>query len=120
MELAEHLATVKEDLPNQRVVRLDALRTRAEMPWFREEATQQRIVSVLTYFCKERGVKYKQGLNEVLAPVMSMRVNNVTAYRLLVAIVDRVCLSFCLLVICHSVSPPLSLRLCVHLSCRNR
>jgi hypothetical protein len=58
--------------------------------WFRKPAVEERVVSILTFFCKSRGVAYRQGLNEVLAPFLMLRVNDATAYHLLTAMVNRV------------------------------
>jgi hypothetical protein len=52
---------------------------------------EERVVSILTFFCKSRGVAYRQGLNEVLAPFLMLRVSDATAYHLLVGMVSRVC-----------------------------
>jgi hypothetical protein len=84
---------VIEDLPNQRVVHVDAERTRPDIPAFR--GMVGRITRLLTYYCKTgytcasanartsggasgepvlapAPVKYKQGLNEVLAPFLML------------------------------------------------
>lgn len=69
------------DLPNQRVIRVDAERTRINEAEFSEAGMLGRIQRLLTYYCKAGyccqgtaakglvldGVGYKQGLNEVLA-----------------------------------------------------
>ena len=68
--LEQRINGVALDLPNQRVVRMDTQRTRADLPLFRCENTRERIQNILTYYCKNREVEYKQGMNEVLAPVM--------------------------------------------------
>jgi RNase H-fold protein (predicted Holliday junction resolvase) len=59
-------STVK-DLENQRVVRADAERTRGS-----ENLDKDTIELILTKYCKNNNIKYKQGLNEVLAPFMYM------------------------------------------------
>ena len=58
------------DLPNQRVIRVDVERTRQELPEFHKQDTRDRLERLLTYYCKKRGAKYKQGLNELLAPML--------------------------------------------------
>jgi hypothetical protein len=69
VEVARALKEVELDLPNQRVVEVDALRTRSELPCFRESPeVQRRVERLLTYYCKTSGVTYKQGMNEVAAP----------------------------------------------------
>eukprot|EP01138_Halocafeteria_seosinensis_P016356 gb/GECG01016687.1/.p1 GENE.gb/GECG01016687.1/~~gb/GECG01016687.1/.p1 ORF type:complete len:804 (+),score=104.71 gb/GECG01016687.1/:1-2412(+) len=68
--LEQRINGVALDLPNQRVVRMDTQRTRADLPLFRCDTMRERIQNILTYYCKNREVEYKQGMNEVLAPVM--------------------------------------------------
>lgn len=56
-ELARGLRMVALDLPNQRVVEVDALRTRSELPCFRDEPqVQKRVERLLTYYCKTHGI----------------------------------------------------------------
>jgi hypothetical protein len=49
------------DLENQRVVRADAERTRGS-----EQLDKDMVELVLTKYCKNNSIKYKQGLNEVI------------------------------------------------------
>ncbi|EKU20416.1 tbc domain containing protein [Nannochloropsis gaditana CCMP526] len=70
--LAQAIEDVPLDLPNQRVVEIDALRTRSELPLFKSPGTQAMIERVLTLYCKLQGISYKQGLNEVLAPFVQV------------------------------------------------
>lgn len=59
------------DLDNQRVVRADAERTRGN------EALDKDVIElVLTKYCKNNAIKYKQGLNEVLAPFLYLMEEN--------------------------------------------
>jgi hypothetical protein len=81
------------DLPNQRVVKVDAERTRPDVHEFR--GMVERLTRLLTHYCKGgyacvpagdgegggsggvsnaplRPVKYKQGLNELLAPFLML------------------------------------------------
>ena len=53
------------DLENQRVVRADAERTRGQ-----EQLDKDTIELILTKYCKNNNIKYKQGLNEIVAPFM--------------------------------------------------
>ncbi len=69
--MTQALKSVALDLPNQRVVEVDALRTRSELHFFKKEAVQSRVQRLLTYYCKAQGISYKQGLNEVLAPFVA-------------------------------------------------
>ena len=66
-KLSDQIGSVVLDLPNQRVIKADAERTR---PDFVKDGvfSPSTIESFLTYYCKRRAVRYKQGLNEVLAP----------------------------------------------------
>jgi len=48
------------DLDNQRVVRADAERTRGN-----DQLDKDMVELVLTKYCKNNNIKYKQGLNEV-------------------------------------------------------
>ena len=68
--LEQRINGVTLNLPNQRVVKMDAQRTRADLPMFECEETRERIQRILTYYCKNREVEYKQGMNEVLAPIV--------------------------------------------------
>lgn len=63
----EEIKSVVCDLENQRVIRADAERTRGT-----ESLDKDIIEMVLTKYCKNNNIKYKQGLNEVLAPFMYM------------------------------------------------
>lgn len=55
--LARGLQEVALDLPNQRVVEVDALRTRSELPCFRDSpSVQKRVERLLTYYCKTSGI----------------------------------------------------------------
>jgi len=52
------------DLENQRVVKVDAERTRCGQ----FNICQENLELVLTLYCKRLGIRYKQGLNYLLAP----------------------------------------------------
>jgi Rab-GTPase-TBC domain/Rhodanese-like domain len=62
----------KLDLPNQKVIRMDCDRTRPGEEEFEVNNAQLRdkLELMLTFYCKSRGVSYKQGLNEALAPFL--------------------------------------------------
>eukprot|EP00808_Paulinella_micropora_P011439 g1691.t1 len=58
----------KLGLPEQRIINLDCVRTRPDD--IRLDAIDRtRMEELLTCYCTGRGVTYKQGLNEVLAPI---------------------------------------------------
>jgi len=82
---AASIASCTLDLPNQRVVVVDAERTRAEVESFRSPRVQSRLVRCLTFFVKngyryglaDRSsspfvVRYRQGLNELLAALLML------------------------------------------------
>jgi hypothetical protein len=68
--LTDSIETCELNLSNQRVVRVDAQRTRQELAEFRSDAAMERVAKILTFFCKCHHTPYRQGLNEVLAPLM--------------------------------------------------
>ncbi|OMJ86630.1 hypothetical protein SteCoe_11777 [Stentor coeruleus] len=55
------------DMPNQRVIKTDAERTRNKLLNKNEKSMLELL---LTFYCKQEQIFYKQGLNEVLAPFM--------------------------------------------------
>jgi len=73
--LDDSIRDTKQDLENQRVIRVDAQRTRADVAVFRTEEMQALVSRLLTFYCKRKGIRYKQGLNEVLAPFIMLREN---------------------------------------------
>lgn len=68
--LDQSILRVEEDLENQRVISADASRTRGRDPRFQQPETVELVAKILTYYCKCRSVRYKQGMNEVLAPFL--------------------------------------------------
>ena len=58
-------------MENQRVVRADAERTRGQ-----EKLDKDMIELILTKYCKNNNIKYKQGLNEIVAPFMYLMQEN--------------------------------------------
>lgn len=50
----------------QRVIKSDVERTRARLAVFRDAKTRRMMEQMLTFYCKSHGLKYKQGLNELL------------------------------------------------------
>ena len=55
------------DMPNQRVIKTDSERTRNKQLTKNEKGMLELL---LTFYCKQEQIFYKQGLNEVLAPFM--------------------------------------------------
>ncbi|KAE8997647.1 hypothetical protein PR001_g19529 [Phytophthora rubi] len=68
--LDRSILQVQEDLDNQRVIAADAARTRGNEPRFQQPETVELVAKLLTYYCKCRSIRYKQGMNEVLAPFL--------------------------------------------------
>ena len=57
------------DLPEQHIIRIDCERTRDEILTSKEK---NLLELVLTFFCKDCNISYKQGLNEICAPFVLM------------------------------------------------
>eukprot|EP00808_Paulinella_micropora_P024123 g6238.t1 len=57
------------DLSNQRVIRADIERTLPHLPVFQDPHVREEMEQVLTRYCKEHDISYKQGMNYVLAPL---------------------------------------------------
>ncbi|RLN98785.1 hypothetical protein BBJ28_00002968 [Nothophytophthora sp. Chile5] len=68
--LDQSILRVEEDLANQRVISADASRTRGNELRFQQPETVELVTKLLTYYCKCRSIRYKQGMNEVLAPFL--------------------------------------------------
>nr|CCA16383.1 conserved hypothetical protein [Albugo laibachii Nc14] len=73
MHLDQSIAQVEEDLDNQKVILGDATRTRAQDARFRDPGCSDSLTRILTYYCKAKGIRYKQGMNEVLAPFLMLQ-----------------------------------------------
>jgi len=57
-----------EHLANQRVIRADILRTLPHLPRLADDQVRAEMEIMLTHYCKELQVSYKQGMNYILAP----------------------------------------------------
>lgn len=86
------IAGVKQDLPNQRVIHLDVARTRGAVEAVKALGEDGTLEQVLTYYVRNRAVQYKQGLNEVLAPLVVAASQPVPAT--LLALMDRIVAAF--------------------------
>ncbi|PHJ21704.1 tbc domain-containing protein [Cystoisospora suis] len=64
------------DEPNQRVIRSDVERTRASLAFYRDACNRAWMERLLTCYCKTYHIKYKQGLNELLAPFLYLKDRN--------------------------------------------
>jgi hypothetical protein len=71
--LPDDLTTISLDQDNQRVIRVDCERTRGSQSEFRSEETRKIMEAILTFYCQSERVKYKQGMNEVLAPFVFLK-----------------------------------------------
>lgn len=80
------------DLQNQKVIKNDCLRTRVRdkdiLPGF-----QTSLEILLTFYCKQHGLLYKQGLNEILAPFLLLQakldISTSRVYNLFVAFTSK-------------------------------
>ena len=64
--IVEELQNVlDQEIKNQRVIRVDVLRTRGSDIMFQQDAIRHELETLLTYYCKRKGCQYRQGLNEV-------------------------------------------------------
>ncbi|OQR96246.1 hypothetical protein ACHHYP_16551 [Achlya hypogyna] len=62
---------IDADDPNQRVIRADAPRTRPKDFGAEDRTTlEHNLVHILTFYCRSKSIRYKQGMNEVLAPFL--------------------------------------------------
>ncbi|CBZ55557.1 TBC1 domain family member 23, related [Neospora caninum Liverpool] len=71
--LAESIKETTLDEPNQRVIRSDVERTRASLAFYRDAGSRAWMEKLLTSYCKTCHIKYKQGLNELLAPFLYLK-----------------------------------------------
>jgi len=60
------------DEANQRVIKQDCERTRSGLATFRDPQRRELLERMLTCYCKVHRIRYKQGLNEVLAPFLHL------------------------------------------------
>ncbi|CAE8623791.1 unnamed protein product [Polarella glacialis] len=58
---------------NQRVIHADCERTRADTEYFRRPDVRRKMEEMLTCWCQQQKARYKQGLNEVLAPFLHLQ-----------------------------------------------
>eukprot|EP01071_Lankesteria_metandrocarpae_P007543 Lankesteria_metandrocarpae@DN4709_c0_g1_i2.p1 len=73
LALSQYLQQGKLDEANQRVIHSDVHRTRAHLAEFRDPAVRREMEYLLTFYCKLKSFKYKQGLNEVIAPILFLK-----------------------------------------------
>lgn len=57
------------ELENQRVIKIDADRTLTGILNLEEKV---KLEHLLTHYCKEEAISYKQGMNEIMAPFVLM------------------------------------------------
>lgn len=65
---ATHLAAV----PEARVIEQDVVRTRANEIFFSDESIRELMKNTLLRYCAFYKVEYMQGLNEILAPLLTL------------------------------------------------
>ena len=73
----------------ERVIRVDAQRTRGDMELFRSSAVISRLIKLLSFYCFKNKINYKQGLNEVFAPFLILENSDALAYLLAKSFVDK-------------------------------
>lgn len=86
-----------QSLADAHVLDADVKRTRQEKgSVFRDESWRCALHDTLWWYCAQRGVAYRQGLNEIAAPITALWEDPATAKRearqLLAAVVDRLCI----------------------------
>ena len=64
--------SVEKNTPFQTIIRNDTVRTRVRESVLVENF-KETLENVITYYCKEKNVFYKQGLNEIFGPLILMR-----------------------------------------------
>lgn len=71
--------SLKDTLKNSktRVINQDVLRTRADEPFFRSDFVRSVLKQTLIRFCSFHKIEYMQGLNEILAPVLTLDLKTV-------------------------------------------
>jgi Rab-GTPase-TBC domain len=58
---------------DSKLIKVDCERTRSQLEFFREPETRQMMEYLLLHFCKIKNIRYRQGMNEVLAPFVAMK-----------------------------------------------
>ena len=81
------------DETNQRVIRYDCERTRGTLDDFKRPEIREIIERILTLYCKNHSLAYKQGMNEVLAPFIFIKLSGglsswTEVYQLFKAFID--------------------------------
>ncbi|TMW57068.1 hypothetical protein Poli38472_002993 [Pythium oligandrum] len=93
LHLDESISRVEEDLENQKVISADACRTRGHDAFFKQPQTIELVTKLLTFYCKSRNIRYKQGMNEVLAPFLMLEQNppmpDSVVFQLFYALIDK-------------------------------
>ncbi|KAA0156397.1 hypothetical protein FNF29_01189 [Cafeteria roenbergensis] len=69
-QLSEAIASGEATLSNKRVLRVDCDRTRQTVAAFQSDEGKARLARLLSFFCKCQATPYRQGLNEVVAPLL--------------------------------------------------
>lgn len=72
-QLPDDFGSIALDESNQRVIRYDCERTRGSMEEFKLTETREVLERLLTFYCKSHNISYKQGMNEVLAPFVALK-----------------------------------------------
>ena len=68
----EQIMSVKKDTEFQKVINNDCKRTRVREAVLIENF-KEILENIITYYCKDKNVYYKQGLNEIFGPLLLMK-----------------------------------------------
>ena len=68
----EQIMSVEKNTEYQRVIKNDCNRTRVRESVLIENF-KQILENIITYYCKSKGIFYKQGLNEIFGPLLLMK-----------------------------------------------
>ena len=71
----DNIDEVELNQSNQKVIRYDCERTRSSLEEFRSPEIRKAMEAMLTFFCSSRRLKYKQGMNEILAPFVFLKIS---------------------------------------------
>ena len=74
LDIPEFTFDIDLDIERQRDIVLDSQRTRSDILTQEEKKTLEKL---LAFYCKTEGIKYKQGMNEILAPFLLLNRNKI-------------------------------------------
>lgn len=95
--LKQDIVDPVEPCGEQHVLEADVPRTRAESEMFRQPGVRRYIRIILQSFCLDHCIQYKQGMNEVVAPLLSLVHQHQTPSSSSATYVQQHRLTYCLL-----------------------